>query len=56
MRTFLASVAVAAVANAATAHEGHGDAAALHGHGFDLLGIGVLLAALAWWLWQRRPR
>jgi hypothetical protein len=55
MRTFLASIALAAAA-AAAAHEGHGEALPVHTHGFDLLGVGLMVAVVAWWLWQRGQR
>ena len=53
MRTFLACVAFAA-ATAVAAHDGHREALPVHAHGFDLLGLGLMVAAAAWWLWRRQ--
>ena len=54
MRTFMA-LAAALASGLAAAHEGHGEAP-LHTHSFDLLGLGALIAAVAWWLWRRSQR
>jgi hypothetical protein len=54
MRTLLALSSWAA-AGAAVAHDGHGDTS-LHSHAFDVLGLAGVIAAVAWWLWQRSQR
>jgi hypothetical protein len=57
MRTLMACAALAA-ASAAGAHDGHGGhgEAPVHLHPFDLVGLALVIAGVAWWLWRRSQR